>query len=68
MNKRFYNVIRKCPFTGDINTMRIFMDIEDWNDYLNGKLVQDALPYLSADEREFVKTGITPEQWEKTFG
>lgn len=29
-----------------------------------GTLIQDAFPTLSADDREFIKTGITPEQWD----
>tara|TARA_B110000503_G_C6904166_1_gene311986 strand:+ start:95 stop:238 length:144 start_codon:yes stop_codon:yes gene_type:complete len=30
-----------------------------------GMLAQDAMPNLSADEREFVMTGITPYEWEE---
>jgi len=33
-----------------------------------GELIQNAMPNASADEREFIKTGITPEEWENTFG
>ena len=33
-----------------------------------GELIQNAMPRLNADEREFVKTGITPEEWEAIFG
>ena len=33
-----------------------------------GELIQNAMPRLNADEREFVKTGITPEEWEEIFG
>lgn len=29
----------------------------------NGKNIQDAFPMLSADVREFIKTGILPEEW-----
>lgn len=28
-----------------------------------GILLQDAFPHLDADDREFIKTGITPEEW-----
>lgn len=30
--------------------------------------IQDVFPDLSADQREFLKTGITPEEWEAEFG
>jgi hypothetical protein len=33
-----------------------------------GELIQNAMPNVSADEREFIKTGITAEEWENTFG
>lgn len=32
-----------------------------------GMLIQHAFPDLSADEREFLMTGITPEEWNETF-
>jgi hypothetical protein len=31
-------------------------------------LIQDAFPHLSADQREFMMTGITPEEWNEAFG
>lgn len=30
--------------------------------------VQYAFPDLSTDDREFLITGITPDEWEKMFG
>jgi len=33
----------------------------------NGELIQNAFPMLSADEREFILTGITPDQWNSMF-
>jgi len=40
--------------------------IEHWLDTC--MLVQDAFPQLSADAREFLISGITPEEWNATFG
>jgi hypothetical protein len=31
--------------------------------WMNDTLMQDAFPMLSEDEREFIMTGITPEEW-----
>lgn len=39
--------------------------LDAWN---SGVLIQNAMPNLSADDREFIKTGITPEEWEDLFG
>ena len=35
---------------------------ERWKD---GACIQDVFPELSADDREFLLTGLTPEDWEK---
>jgi hypothetical protein len=32
-----------------------------------GTLIQDALPFLDADRREFIMTGMTPEMWDQMF-
>jgi hypothetical protein len=37
-------------------------------DYESGALLQHAFPNLSADDREFFKTGITEEEWTAAFG
>ena len=39
--------------------------IETWK---GGELIQRAMPNLSPDEREFLMTGITADEWENTFG
>lgn len=31
-------------------------------------LIQEAFPELSADEREFILSGITPVEWNEEFG
>ncbi len=33
-----------------------------------GEHVQDVAPHLSADDREFLMTGITADEWEQMFG
>jgi hypothetical protein len=30
--------------------------------------IQDAMPNVSAGDREFLMTGITPEEWDAEFG
>ena len=36
--------------------------------YQNGVLIQNAFPQLNADEREFLMTGIKPEEWDDITG
>ena len=34
----------------------------------NGALIQDAMPQLDTDQREFLISGITPAEWNEAFG
>jgi hypothetical protein len=59
-------VVTRCPFCGRGNEVEVNeADYWDWDD---GMLVQDAFPYLSADEREMLISGICPTCWDKMFG
>ncbi len=63
---------RKCPFTGVFNTMELPLTEQEYAKAMDkreaGALIQVAFPTLNAEQREFVKTGITPEMWTKIFG
>ena len=61
-------ITRTSPFTGKVNTMEIDVTTEQLRDWQKGALIQNAMPNLSADEREFIKTGITAEEWSTMFG
>jgi len=37
---------------------------EQLNAWKNGVLIQKAFPDLSPEDREFIMTGITPEEWD----
>ena len=39
-------------------------EMEAWK---SGMLIQDAMPRLNENEREFIMTGITAEEWEKHY-
>lgn len=32
------------------------------------EVIQKIVPHLSADDREFLITGITPEEWKEIYG
>jgi len=62
-------ITKKSPISGETNTMDIpGITPKMFTDYSNGMYVQDAFPGISAEHREFIKTGITPEEWNKIFG
>ncbi len=61
-------IYRTSPVSGKRHSMSIMMQYGDYLKYLkNEALIQDALPYLSADQREFIKTGITASEWDNMF-
>ena len=59
-------VIRQNPFNGNVNTRDLDITDEQVAAYEAGALLQNAFPNLSADDREFYKTGI--DNWEEMFG
>lgn len=61
------NITRISPFSGKTNTMEIAVTQTQLDEWASGVLIQNAMPHLSPDEREFIMTGITPEEWDKAF-
>lgn len=61
-------ITRKSQVSGKVRTLEIDVTADQMAAYYNGALLQDAFPNLSVDEREFIKTGITSEEWEEMFG
>jgi hypothetical protein len=45
----------------------IVTKLEDAQRWVNGELIQVAFPYLNADDREILKTGIDAQAWETMF-
>ena len=59
---------KESPFSGNVNRMDIPVTLAQIETWKGGELIQRAMPYLSPDEREFLMTGITADEWENTFG
>lgn len=59
-------VVTRCPFCGKGHEIEVNeIDYLDWQD---GEHAQNAFPYLSANEREMLISGICPDCWDKMFG
>ena len=58
-------IIRKDPFTGITNSMDLDITEEQLEAWQSGIRIQDVMPHLTANEREFLMTGITPETWDE---
>ena len=61
-------ITKKSIFSGEWNTMDIPVTQSQIDDWANGALIQDAMPNVSVDDREFLMTGVSPEEWTDTFG
>ena len=57
---------RQSMLTGKVNVMTLDTTQEKLNIFFNQTdrpLIQEIFPNLSTDEREFIQTGATPEEW-----
>ncbi len=61
-------IIRTSMLTGKTHTMDIPVTEAQLDLYYSYKvLLQDAFPNLTPSQREFIKTGITDEEWDATI-
>lgn len=68
MKKNFHEVcvVTRCPFCGKGHEIEVNeIDYLDWQD---GEHAQNAFPYLEANEREMLISGICPDCWNGMFG
>jgi hypothetical protein len=62
-------ISRVSPRTGETNVREIAVteeQLQRWS--TSGALIQTIMPHLSDDDREFIMTGYTPEDWDAIFG
>ena len=62
------NITMTSPFTGKVNTLDLDITAQQLKRWQEGELIQNVMPDLSADEREFLMTGYMPGEWEQMFG
>lgn len=61
-------ITRKSAISGIERTRNIPVNPEDFMNYMNGYgNIQDVMPYLSDEDREFILSGITTEEWDNAF-
>lgn len=63
------DVTRISSFTNKEHTLHLPCTIEELEAWVNGKsgLIQNAFPHFTPDQREFLLTGATAEEWEEAF-
>ena len=61
-------ITRTSMFTSVEHTMDLPITQAEIDLWQGGELIQNVWPHLSADKREFIKTGVTKKEWDDTFG
>lgn len=61
-------IARKSPFTGTVHEMDIPLTETEQARLASGEAIQRVVPHLSADQREFLLSGITPAEWDVFLG
>lgn len=56
----------KCVITGA--ECSVFVPGAELYAYRQGALIQNAMPSVSVDDREFLMSGMSPAGWKATFG
>ena len=59
---------RTSMMTGKTHEMDLDITEDQLNDWNQGQLIQDVMPELSPDAREFLMTGITSDEWDSLMG
>jgi len=61
-------ITRKSAVSRQINTMDLPVTQEQYDKWdKGGELIQNAMPNLTNAQREFLLSGITPEEWDTSF-
>jgi len=60
-------VTRASMVSGKVRTKILNITEDQLRLWMMGTNIQEAMPHLSPDEREFLMTGITPDEWNEVF-
>lgn len=58
---------KDCPICGKPGVVVTLQSMDDYNRWVGGTLIQNAMPYLTASEREALMTGMCDTCWNDTF-
>lgn len=60
-------ITRTSQYSGITRTLDLPITEEQIEAHYSGKKIQEAMPHLSSEDREFLMTGITAEEWTEMF-
>ena len=60
-------VVAISALTGHKHAMPLEITEAQVYDWVNGASIQDAMPHMPPEDREFLMTGITAKEWDSMF-
>ena len=61
-------ITKASRISGNVSSMDLDITSEQFSRIESGiELIQNIVPHLSSEEREFLITGITPQEWNELF-
>lgn len=54
--------------SGQKNSMELPVTANQITEWEGGELIQNVMAHLDDEQREFLMTGITPQEWSEHFG
>lgn len=60
-------ITKTSLLTGITRTIELDITKEQYQAWQNGELIQDAMPNLTAEQREFLISGATQEEWDEAY-
>ena len=57
-------ITKKSIFTNIERTLEIDITQDQFDAWKNGMLIQDAMPNISPEHREFILTGVVKGEWD----
>lgn len=60
-------ISKKSPLSGKTTEMELPVTTEQLQRWENGELIQNAMPELTPNQREFLITGIVGDEWDSLF-
>jgi hypothetical protein len=58
-------ITKKCTVTGQ--EYAVECELDKWRQWKDGAYIQDVMGDLTAEQREFLISGLTPMEWDKMF-
>jgi len=65
---KMQTLTRKSILSGIETTKTLDVTQQQYDDWIAGALIQNAMPDLSASDREWLMTGIHEVEWDNVFG